>query len=266
MNQKARIMQKAIQSITIGCLLTGASIVFASVTAEAAEAKAADDWQFGAEVYLWGADINGEQPNGAPIELPFNDIVDDLEWGFMGAFAARKNRWEFVIDGIYLDIEDSETISIPDDPNPPVDGNAKVELKGKIGTTMAVYRLVESKRYSFDVGAGARYLDLEVDLSVTPDGGPESSGDDSFHNWDGIAVARGLYDLNEKWYLAGYGDVGTGDSNITWQLQGSVGYRFNSWDIKAGYRYLKWEFDTGSNDLLKELDVKGPYAGALFRF
>jgi hypothetical protein len=41
--------------------------------------------------------------------------------------------------------------------------------------------------------------------------------------------------LNEHWYLPYYADIGTGDSDLTWQLFGGIGYMFNWGDIKLGY-------------------------------
>jgi hypothetical protein len=71
-------------------------------------------------------------------------------------------------------------------------------------------------------------------------------------------------DLTEKWYLFGYLDIGTGDSDVTWQGLGGVGYRFKWFDLVAAYRYLRWNFS--DNKALDNLYLYGPAAGIRFQF
>ena len=62
----------------------------------------------------------------------------------------------------------------------------------------------------------------------------------------------------------GHLDIGTGDTDLTWQALAGIGYRFDRFDMVAGYRYLKWEFD--DNSALDNLDISGPMVGGKFRF
>ena len=106
-------------------------------------------------------------------------------------------------------------------------------------------------------------------LSTTPaddDDVDDVDNDDEFDDINAVIGGHARWNINDKWSLAAYGDVGTGDSDITWQTIGRVGYSFDRWDLTAGYRFLRWEFDEGDNDLLEDVDLKGPYAGAIFRF
>jgi len=59
-------------------------------------------------------------------------------------------------------------------------------------------------------------------------------------------------------------DVGTGQSDLTWQAQLGVGYKFKYADVLLTYRYLDYEFD--SDSALDDLTVKGPQLGAKFYF
>jgi len=70
--------------------------------------------------------------------------------------------------------------------------------------------------------------------------------------------------LNEHWYLPYYADIGTGDSDLTWQLFGGIGYMFNWGDIKLGYRYLKYDQD--DDKLLQDFTFDGFLLGVGFRF
>lgn len=91
---------------------------------------------------------------------------------------------------------------------------------------------------------------------------------DSFHSankdWaDPIIGLRSQWNINDKWYLAGKGDIGGFgvSSDLTWELQGTVGYHFTPcFSTEIGYRY----FDTDYNDGGFTYDVA--QAGLLLNF
>ena len=155
--------------------------------------------------------------------------------------------------GIYLDAEDSGTIA------PGL--NANVELTNWIITPLVGYNLVDTGKSRLDIVGGARYLYMKADLRVDALG---ARAEDSGSNWDAIIGARGAVDLAEKWYLFGYLDIGTGESDLTWQAFGGVGYRFKWFDVVAAYRYLRWDFD--DNQALDDLYLHGPGVGIRFAF
>ena len=103
-------------------------------------------------------------------------------------------------------------------------------------------------------------MKTDIGLSVGPLTGPVSEKETYL---DGIFGIEGRVDLNDRWYLAYYADIGTGDSDLTWQALAAVGSRFERFDLGIGYRYLDWQFDDGPLD---ELTVDGPYIGARFYF
>ena len=80
-------------------------IIGTAPTAAAGDASS----EYGLEVYLWGASIGGTSAAGEDLDISFEDLVDDLEMGFMGMFGARKAKWSFLADIIYLDVEDGES-------------------------------------------------------------------------------------------------------------------------------------------------------------
>ena len=76
----------------------------AAAQAQTDFSESQDQWQFAGAIYLWGADIGGKTIGGAEVEVGFNDLLDNIEMAFMGAFAARKNNWSFLTDAVYLDL------------------------------------------------------------------------------------------------------------------------------------------------------------------
>lgn len=248
-------------------LVAGLGLVTLPVLASAAPAAAPGQWEYAGEIYLWGADLDTTTPRGASVELPFDKVVDNLQMAFMGVFSARRDKLAFTTDLIYMDLSDRKNFSLPVSA---VTGNAKAELSSWIITPTVGYNLVDEGNVRIAVLGGARYLDVEAKLNLNLDGprppGFAISGKDSFSDWNGIVGTRGGLNFADHWYVMGYADIGTGDSDLTWQAIGMVGYRFNTFDLNAGYRYLNFQFDDGSNDLMDELTVSGPFAGILFRF
>ncbi len=219
-------------------------------------------WQFAGELFALGASVDGTAATGEDIDVPLHDVLDSLDFGFMGSLAARKDKWTLFADFIYVDLGDQASIPL----NQPMAAQAdlNVDLKQFISTFGAGYEVARSDRSSLSLLAGGRYLsvDLDLDYSIPP----SISGRDSISesNLDFIVGARGRTDLSQKWYIHYYADVGTGDSDLTWQALAGINYRFSKVDLTLGYAYMDWDF--GNDTLVRDLSLSGPYAGIKFRF
>jgi hypothetical protein len=248
----------AILAIVGNVVMAGGDI--APVEPVVPEVVVEESWKFGAGLYVHFAGIEGETAGGAPIDMSFSDILDDLDMTFMGTFLAQKENWTLGLDAIYLKIGDK--------PNTPLPGPAtltNIQLKSWIYTPFVAYRMMESEKFDLSILAGARYLKMEPYVEITPLAPiPPISGSDSGSVTDGIIGIRGEYEINQKWYMPFQFDVGGGDSDSTWQAFAAVGYKFENWDLIAGYRYMEWEFE--SDEPLKDLSMSGPIVGAMFRF
>jgi len=49
--------------------------------------------------------------------------------------------------------------------------------------------------------------------------------------WDVVIGVRGHANLNRQWYLPYQLDIGAGQSDLTWQAAGGIGYRFDWGDV-----------------------------------
>ncbi len=256
-------MKKFFGSKLIAWIL-GASLLGPSLSAIAAETQSggADDWRFGAEAYLWAPWIDVETETGAKIEISLDDILNNLDMLFMSSLSVGKGKWSLLTDLIYFDIESNENDDLPlretlDD----------VDLQAWIVTPQVRYTFSETDKHKFDLLVGARYLWLEAQLQLKtrPPRPPGSrKAEDSGSVWDGIVGVSGQMDLSDKWYLSGYADIGTGDSDYTWQALASVAYRFKRLHAAVGYRYLDYKFDSSS--AFDDLTVHGPIVGVRFAF
>lgn len=243
-----------------------------------ASAKEADDaWQFEVTVYGWFSSIDGSLKypmpagSGGNISVDASDILSNLEMIFMGGFSAQKNRWSLLADVIYMDIGDdvNRTVVAGPPPGVPVNADVGLDLSSWILSGGVGYDLVQCDRGVLAVLGGVRYLGVDVDARMGLNGplpfpGPATEKSQEQDMLDGIVGLRGYINLNDNWYLPYYADIGTGDSDLTWQLFAGVGYRFGWGNVRLGYRYLKYELDDGK--LLEDLELSGPLLGVGFLF
>jgi opacity protein-like surface antigen len=225
-------------------------------------------WQFGADLYLWIIEFGGKTTGGEDIDVPFDEILENLDFAFLGALQARNGRWHLSTDVNYLNVEgdNSNRLILPGGNEFKAD--ATVKMESWVVTPVVGYSFVSTEDFTMEALAGARYLYIkpELDFDIT---GPLNvrgrSGSDSEDVWDGIAGIRGEANLAEDWYLLYYADLGTGDSDMTWQALAGVGYRLGqAMDVVAAYRYLEWKFE--DDKVLDSLDISGPLVGMRFRF
>jgi len=251
-----------------GCLLVSlVALVIMSLPGSlmAQDTGKTDQWQFMIEPYFWATGIDGSTANGADFTVHFDDLLNDLEFAFMGVVGVKKGKWSFMVDTFYADLKDTKDSSITV-LNNGIDFQTEVEVKTWIVTPVIGYNLIDCENGKLDVVAGFRYLDVEIDVHVNSDRArahnPEFSGSNDF--WDGIVGLKSEITLYEQLYMPLYLDIGTGESDFTWQVAAGLGYRFSVCDVALGYRYLSWEFDDSSS--VNDMNLSGPYLGVKFVF
>jgi hypothetical protein len=218
-------------------------------------ASTEDGWEFGAEVYLWAASVGAKSKTGGDIDVSFRDLASNLNMGLMAVLGAQHGKWSITADLLYLDVETEADSRIL-----PGRDLLDVELQGLVVTPTVGYSLIEDEGdSSLEVLAGVRYLDLKTTVKT-----PRRKATDSGAFWDGIVGVRGDLYLSEKWFIPYYADIGTGESDLTWQLLGGIGYKFGDIHAVLAYRYLSW--DLGNGGALKDLNFSGPLLGIRFTF
>ncbi|MDX2417680.1 MAG: hypothetical protein QNK19_09500 [Xanthomonadales bacterium] len=228
-----------------------------------------NDWQLSGAIYFWLPDIKGET-DGDDVKITLNNILKHLDFMYMGAFGAKKGNWSFLTDVIYMDLEDGSDMTLIRDKVIQLDVT-KIQLQAWVATPMVAYDVLHTDRLDVKLLLGARYLWLEGDLDLKAQGASinqKTSETFSNHAWNGIIGTRGQYELNEKWTMPFHFDVGSGDSDKTWQAYIGLMYKTGKWEIGGGYRYLKWDFDDDDafGKAFKNLSINGPMFGAKYRF
>lgn len=249
--------------LTIATALATSALLLACFPAAGSEP---DGWELSGALYIWGADLGLETVGGQSVDAEFEDVLDNLELAFMGTLGGRRGMWSWYGDLVFVAVDARDTIpvEVPGFMGGPIDARVQLEQDLWVLTGGVGYSLSESAKHRSDFIFGARYIDVETEVTVDLGIEPAIELDDSGNNLDGFVGLKGRRYLNDSWYFGYYADIGTGQSDLTWQVLADVNYEFNRIDLGIGYRWAEWRLD--GDDLLDELEISGPYAGILFRF
>jgi hypothetical protein len=215
---------------------------------------------------LWAALPDGTTARGNDLQIDVLDLLDNLDFFYMGSIGAHTDRWMVLGDVLRFSLsgQDTDTVTVL---GRPVNTSFNIGLGGWVLNLVGGYRALKTDRASLDVIFGARYFHLNADIAIAigNQGLPLSGSSDLV---DGIVGVRGDVSITDHWYFAYELDGGTGDTDSTWQAKTGAGYQLEKLDVVFGYRYLRWNFaenDPGGK-ILKDLVFRGPYAGVKFNF
>jgi len=239
------------------------SILMLAAASVSAEEKSADQWQYDFQVYLWGATIKNTTVTGDSTVMNFGSIISNLDFVVMTTLGARKNKFSMLADVIYMDLSDTQSRK-GEFLGYPVTGKYTVSLNSWVLNLIGGYNLVDSGKDVFDIAAGARYLDLEVESILKVNDLKRKVGGDN-QLWDGVVGFKGRHYYPDGYYFNYYADVGGGDSKLTWQGVANFAYDYKKFTGIIGYRYLKWDFGHGA-DVLDDMVIHGPYVSAKWSF
>lgn len=263
-------------------ILCAASFAGATLVSADALAQSADAWKWQASIYAYLPTIGGTttfpSDGGSGVSVNADKILSNLNFAFMGSLEASNGRWGGFTDLVYMDVSASKSgtrdFSIGGSPLPgSVAANLDYSLKGTAWTLAGTYRTVATPGTTLDVLAGARLLDITQklgwdisgDIASLPLPGRTGSSEASLKNWDGIVGLKGRTAFgNGKWFVPYYVDVGTGNSELTWQAMAGVGYSFGWGDVVAAWRYLDYRMKSGNP--VEGLTFNGPAIAAVFRW
>jgi len=258
-----------------------------------------DDWSFNLTPYLWLPTIDGalkyaippDSGGGSPeISVGPTEWLDLLNYGLLVSGSATKGRFTIYTDvvvlsmtskndGRVLSVDDSITVPgtrIPIPVSADLALDTRTDLDGLTWTLAGGYEVLASDTSSLSVILGTRYFGVDVTSSwdltaaiTVPGGGvvlPAQGqiGADT-DLWDAIVGVRGEVALGQgKWSLPYYLDIGTGDSDLTWNTMVGFARRFESGDLLIAYRHLNYDQDADS--LLQDFSFSGPGIGYRFKF
>lgn len=266
---------KSMKSLSVSAIAV-ASLLTLSLSARAADAiaplplqpndgsEAAPGWHFSASPYLWAAGIDGTVGQfglpSASLSSDFGDILDELDFAFMGMAEGRNDRFSVFGDIIYTKISTS-------------DASPKGILTKSIGVTSQTftgffgggYSVLANGRDRLDVIAGARVWYASTELSLQGGLLNGTNRSDSATWVNGVAGVRGTYFLSDRIYLTGWGNVGTGQAKLDWDVAAAVGYQIKDrFSAVAGYRALG--VDYSHDGFVFDVVQQGPILGLVYHF
>jgi hypothetical protein len=227
-----------------------------------------------------------------------DQYLPHLRLGVLIAGEAHYERFSILTDFIYMNLGASQSgiksFDVERFLTPlrsSVNFAASASLQVALWTQAAGYTIVQHRWGNLDVIAGFRYLRVDEttnyglsEAQITGPGGrtvalagqvasvlanaglPSSGSLDVTKNvWNGIVGVRGRIRLPDtNWFVPYYLDVGSGDSDFTWQIFGGLGYQTGWFSVSIGYRYL--DFQNSGDTKVQDLELKGPLIAANFRF
>ena len=159
-----------------------------------------DEWHFVIAPYLWLAGMDGTVGVGdltTDIDPSASDLLSALNFGFMGSFEARKNRFMLITDLMYISLEETQDL------NGPLFSALKANLKTFMLSPVAGYRLAEKEGASLDAIVGITFWHTSTRLEFEP-GLLAGRVGESSTNWvDVIAGLRGQVHLSRIFSLIG---------------------------------------------------------------
>jgi len=86
----------------------------------------------------------------------------------------------------------------------------------------------------------------------------------SLSNWGALVGAKGQFRIGTDgaWFPPYYVDFGNGESELTWQANGGIGYAFRWGDIIAAWRHFDYQIQSGKE--IESLNFDGPMIDTVF--
>ena len=128
-----------------------------------------DGWQLTLTPYGWLANLDGTlgvRGYTTPVDIKFDDILNNLDMVALINMEARKGRWGGWIDFAYLDV------SVGGNPAGPLFDSIGIGLESVLAEAAVFYRVLDGDRGVMDLYAGARYYHLggAIELNVSEQG------------------------------------------------------------------------------------------------
>jgi len=208
-------------------------------------------WDFRLTPYLWFAGLKGDVATipgapSAPIDISPSEAIEDTEAGLMLLLDAKRGRHGVFADFLYTDVRSDEDL-LP----PPIALTLRSVTKTTIFSLAYQYEVFNENQTSLDVMVGARYWDIDSELSFGGGAGllagRRVQNDESWI--DPMVGIKGRMPLGDTaFYIeggAGLGGFGVG-SDLFYELSGAIGYQWTpAIGTAIGYRMFDVDYEDG---------------------
>jgi len=240
-------------------------------------AETPDSWKLLASPFIWGASLKGDLALAGKkpsVDIPFSELVNDVNSIFMGNLELTNSRYGFYIDAINVDTDSNDRVL-----------GQKISYKINQATVAfgAFYRAFtyelggnhlfgEPRRIAIDPTVGARWTKLKAEVQSDTFGLKLSKKAE----WtDPFVGARLTADLTNRLNLSVLTQIGglDTDNKKTHNHEVYLGYRTYFLDqptiIRFGYRSLSQRYTTTDftgQRFKYDMRQSGPVIGMTMRF
>jgi hypothetical protein len=243
------LLGRKMKNLLILILIALSAIVFSGV------ANADDgEWQHMAIPYFLGAGMSGDVTvlgRSADVDQSFGEILDHLEFGFMGHFEAENDKWVVLSDFFYVGLGAQPPLVT-------VDINQYI-VEGGFGRKFG-------KNFTLLAGARFNRLDAKLGFRIGPLG-LEVEGDQNF--LDPYVGARVVAPLSDRFALYVRGDIGGFGvgSDFAWYFNPALGIDLShNISLFVFYRIDHIDYENDDEQFKFDVSISGPGAGIGFRF
>jgi len=273
-----------VEAVALRVVPTAVATAAPPASVAAVEMRPRSPWQFRLNLYGWLPEVGGktavplEGNGGANLNVDMGKIFP-IEFAFMGNLDVSNGQWGAFTDVVYAsfgdNLENTRDFSVGRGSVPAsTTATLDAHLRGWVWTAAGTYRVVSQPTWTMDVLGGFRLLDVtqtvewsfQGDIGSLPPSSRSGSRDIKLTNWDAIVGVKGRFaPLGDRaWFVPYYADVGTGDSDLTWQAAIGIGYQFGWGNVTAYYRYLDYRMKSGQ--LIDTVNLSGPMIGVGFHW
>jgi len=231
-------------------------------------------WRVIFSPYVWGASLNGKAGLlglNTNVDVPFKDILDNLDMSFMGNVEVTNGTF-----GAYFDGQYTKTNQGADVLNEQLDMDiTSTTLSGGV-----YYRLYEQQLegttlfgrqrvFAIEPTVGVRWTELKAKVNI----GPFSASRKA--DWtDPFIGTRVFYDINDRWNIFAEADIGGFGAGTKLSANGQIylGYRTLVFDVpttwRVGYRALYQDYrdNDGVEKFKYDVTQHGPVIGLSVQF
>jgi hypothetical protein len=227
--------------------------------AQTAPAAAMDGrWHFVVAPYVWFSGIKGDVSVNdvfvVPVDMSFSDIWDDFDLGLQAHFEGRQDRLGFGLDVMWVNLGAPVALGAPVD-------SIKVDVRQLVTEGFGFYRALSGGREDnpahLDLLVGVRFTGIRTRLTLAGADGNEVNSDFQDLSWvDAMGGLKFRAPLGSRFALLGRADIAGLGSNLTWNLEGDLGFRASRrWTVGLGWRHLDIDYDNGDERPRKVMDV-----------
>jgi len=278
-SRQARTARWCTRRLRNGARLRAGLVMAATAVAISAHAQSGavspDGWQYELTPYLWAAGMKGDVRLGnlptTHVDVGFSEIWDHLDFGAMAAFEARRGRWGWLADLVYMKVSAGTTSSrtLPGPGGATLTVGSTLKLEQTVLSLGPAYRVSDGP-IAVDALGGLRYVNIDAGARIEGSlfgqaGVVARSGD---KDWvDPYVGVRVQYPFAERWTALAYLDVGGFGigSKFAWQAIVGASHDFSK-TVSARFGYRLMDVDYDKDDFLYDMANRGVYFGVGLRF